>query len=100
MVRPAAEPRRKTARVIELEWTDPPPEVPKIVQPYLEVLLDLQNKPEHWGRIATYAAVSGAGSAEKRLARAMPDLDFGIYEFTARSSSEGSELYARWMGAS
>lgn len=84
--------------VIELEWQDPPPEVPRSVQPYVDVLLELQDKKEAWGRIATFAAATGASTAEKKLTAALEELDFGVYELTSRQTVDGSELYARWMG--
>lgn len=69
------------------------------MQPYLDVLLELQNKREEWGRIAVYDAPSGTTTAEKKLSGALEGLDFGQYEFAARRTTDGSELYARWMGA-
>lgn len=85
--------------IIELEWEDPPPDVPTLVEPYLDVLMELQDKREVWGRIATFPTTRGAGGTAARLRKALADLDFGSYEFESRRVGYGSKLYARYMGA-
>lgn len=83
------------ARTIELEWQDPPVEVPTYVVAWVDVLEELRQKPDNWARIATFSSTSGARTAEKKLAEALPKLEFGTFEFTSRRSAEGSELYAK-----
>jgi hypothetical protein len=67
----------KPGPVIELEWGDPPPDVPAALAEYLEVLEELRAKPDEWARLASYPSNMGAPGAAKKLNNALVDAGLG-----------------------
>lgn len=79
---------------VEIVWQEPPPRKVRPVDDWLPVLGVIAARPGVWAKLAHYDGETSAYRAAAQL-RSRLDLPPGEWEFAARRSAGGSDLFAR-----
>src|SRR5574337_930501 len=83
-----------------VQWKDPPPRERGhgAQSKWLRLLTPLMEQPRRWALVKDFWSASAAYSTGCRLHRGTLKRPPGRWEFTARKTDTGAELYARYLG--